>query len=362
VPPIALRRLWLRLHRWAALGLGWLLALTALLGAALVVAPPLDEWANPQLFHARSAPAVPVAHAPLEPLRQRLLADFGPATALTLRPPRETNDTLWVRVRGAWNGTVYVDPATGLEQGRRGEHEGAFNLLFELHSSLLMADTGKAVLAGAALVYALLLLTGLVLWWPVRWPPRLRIEWRKGLLLGLFDLHRTGGALLGLLILVSVLSGAYMAWTPLRAFVSQLAGQTPPGPPKLGPAAPGSGPSATLDTLVARAQAQFPGQPIGYIHLPAQANRPAQVRFRLPDDPHPNGLSSVWLHPVSGQVLAARRWNELDAGARAVAVIYPLHIGALGGPWHAALTLVTGLSLGALGISGIWLWWRRRRR
>jgi uncharacterized iron-regulated membrane protein len=45
-----------------------------------------------------------------------------------------------------------------------------------------------------------------------------------------------------------------------------------------------------------------------------------------------------------------------------VAVIYPLHIGALGGPWHAALTLVTGLSLGALGISGIWLWWRRRRR
>ena len=360
MPPIALRRLWLRLHRWAALGLGWLLALTALFGAGLVVAPPLDHWANPQLFHARSAPGV---RAPLEPLRQRLIAEFGPATALTLRPPREPGDTLWVRVRsGAWNGTVYFDPAAGLEQGRRGEHEGAFNVLFELHSSLLMADTGKAVLAGAALVYTFLLLTGVVLWWPVRWPPRLRIEWRMGLLRGLFDLHRTGGALLGLLILVSVLSGAYMAWTPLRAFVSQLAGQTPPGAPKLGQAAAGSGPAVTLDTLVERAQAQFPGQPIGYIHLPAQATRPAQLRFRLPDDPHPNGLSSVWLHPVSGQVLAARRWNELDAGARAVAVIYPLHIGALGGPLHAALTLTTGLALGTLGISGIWLWWRRRRR
>ena len=54
-------------------------------------------------------------------------------------------------VRGAWDGTLYLDPATGAEQGRRGSHEGAYNLLFELHSSLLLEDTGKGILAFVAL-------------------------------------------------------------------------------------------------------------------------------------------------------------------------------------------------------------------
>jgi uncharacterized iron-regulated membrane protein len=81
----------------------------------------------------------------------------------------------------------------------------------------------------------------------------------------------------------------------------------------------------------------------------------------LPDDPHPNGLTSVWLHPRTGDVLAAHRWNELDPGAKAVAVVYPLHTGELGGPLLEVFTAANGLILATLGISGLWLWWRRRR-
>jgi len=87
-----LRRLWLTLHRWIGLTLGPLLALTALLGAVLVVALPLDRAAHPEFFVARSNSST--APAPLEPLRQRLLAEFGPDTNLTLRPPRQPGDTL----------------------------------------------------------------------------------------------------------------------------------------------------------------------------------------------------------------------------------------------------------------------------
>jgi uncharacterized iron-regulated membrane protein len=81
----------------------------------------------------------------------------------------------------------------------------------------------------------------------------------------------------------------------------------------------------------------------------------------LPDDPHPNGLSSVWLDPNDGTVLGAMRWNHLDPGARAVAVIYPLHTGELGGMALEALVAMGGVVLGGLGVTGLWLWWRRRR-
>ncbi len=359
-----LRRLWLQLHRWIGLSLGPVLALAALLGAVLVIALPIDRYANADLFVARSAgAAVPGAGAPalpLEPLRQRILAEFGPDTNFTLRPPRQAGETLWVLVRGGWKGTLYLDPATGAEQGRRGTHEGAYNLLFELHSSLLMEDTGKGILAFAALAYMFLLVTGVVLWWPTRWPPSLRISLDKGLLRGLFDLHRTGGAVLGLLIAVSVFTGAYMAWRPLGNFVSAALGQQQVKPPTVPKGAVPTGPRLSLDELVARAQQVFPGQPIGYAQVPAKPDRPMRVRFRLPDDPHPNGIGSVWLHPQTGDVLAVRRWQDLDVGNGAVAVIYPLHTGALGGPAHEALVALLGLALGGLGLSGVWLWWRRR--
>ncbi|RST48434.1 PepSY-associated TM helix domain-containing protein [Variovorax sp. MHTC-1] len=354
-----LRRLWLRIHRWIGLSLGPLLALTALVGGVLVVALPLDRYAHPAFFVARTAGDATAAASPLEPLRQRLLAEFGPDTNFTLRPPRRPGETLWVYVRGKWEGTLYLDPATGAEQGRRGTHEGAYNLLFELHSSLLLEDTGKAILAFAALAYLFLLVTGLVLWWPTRWPPTLRIALDRGLLRGLFDLHRTGGALLGLLIAVSVFTGAYMAWRPLGNFISTAIGQQPVKPPVVPKGAP-AGTRLPLDQLVARAQEEFPGQPISYVQVPAKTDRPLRVRFRLADDPHPNGIASVWLHPQTGEVLAVRRWQELDAGNGAVVLIYPLHTGVLGGPVHEAVTALLGLALGGLGLSGVWLWWRRR--
>ncbi|MDM0121793.1 PepSY-associated TM helix domain-containing protein [Variovorax arabinosiphilus] len=353
----SLRILWLRIHRWTGLTLGPLLGITALLGAMLVVAAPLDRLAHPALFTARSAQTT--AALPLEPLRQRLVTEFGPQARFTLRPPHQPGETYWVLVRGPWDGTLYLDPATGAEQGRRGTHEGAYNLLFELHSSLLLDDTGKAVLAIAAIAYLLLLATGLVLWWPRRWPPSLRITLDRGLLRGLFDLHRTGGALLGLLIAVSVFTGAYMAWRPLGGFISSALGQPTFKPPAVPKGAPG-GPRLSLDALVARAQQVFPGQPIGYVQVPSEPNRAMRVRFRLDDDPHPNGIGSVWLHPLSGDVLATRRWQDLDSGNGMVAVVYPLHTGVLGGPWHQVATALIGLALSGLGLSGVWLWWRRR--
>jgi uncharacterized iron-regulated membrane protein len=357
------RRLWLRIHRWIGLTLGPVLAFTALLGAVLVVAQPLDRLAHPTLFVARSGAEHPAASAasvvPLEPLRRRVLAEFGPDTSFTLRPPRQPGDTLWVLVRGKWEGTVYLDPVTGAEQGRRGAQEGAYNLVYKIHSSLLLGSTGKAILAFVALAYLFLLVTGLVLWWPVRWPPSLRIVLNRGLVRGLFDLHRTGGAVLGLLIAVSVATGAYMAWRPLGDAISRSLGQQPFKPPVIAKGG-ATGARLTLDALVARAEQVHPGQPIGFVLVPAKADQPVRVRFRLPDDPHPNGISSVWLNPMSGEVLAVRKWQELDAGNGAVAVVFPLHTGQLGGLVHEAITALLGLALGGLGLSGIWLWWRRR--
>lgn len=357
-----LRTAWLRVHRWLAWSLGLPLVAVALLGAALIVLKPLDQALNARLFQATAAPPAPGL---LERTRAILVHEFGPRAALTFRPPRAPGESLAVIVRGPWQGTVYLDPATAAELGRRGEREGFFNLAFELHSTLLLDDAGKPLLAALAAGYLVLLASGLVLWWPRQWRRAWSVALHRGTLRGLFDLHRAGGSLLGLLILVPVASGAYMAWRPLSATITAWAGHPPVQPPRV-PAGAVAEP-ATLDQLVAGAQARFPEGMVGYVQVPpappapAGTARPVRVRLKLPDDPHPNGLTSVWCHPASGAVLQVDRWNRLDVGARAYAVIYPLHTGTLGGLAHEALNLLLGLALAGLGASGWWMWWLRRR-
>ena len=357
-----MRRLWLRVHRWFALSIGWVLALQGLMGATLVVGRPLQVWSHPQLFKAPVAEQG-ATRASLESVRQSLVASFGTSTDFTFRPPRDADDTLWVLVRGPWSGTVYVDPVSGRELGRLGETDGFVNIVFRTHSSLWLGDTGKLILACIALSYLFLLVTGLVLWWPRRWPPSFKVALGAGTLRAFVDLHRTGGALLGLLIAVSVATGAYMAWRPLGDLITSLSG----GRSVKAPAIPKGDKSADVpplpvDQLVTIAQTRFSGAPVGYVQVPSQPTRPVRVRFKLSDDPHPNGLTSVWLHPRTGAILGAVRWNELDPGARAVAVVYPLHTGELGGAALEALVAIGGLTLGMLGITGVWLWWRRRGR
>ncbi|MEG2045880.1 MAG: PepSY domain-containing protein [Comamonas sp.] len=358
----ALRSLWLKLHRWLALGLGWVLVLAGLTGALLVVAQPLDRQLHAELFTAPapSGAATPVPTA-LAPLYARLQQEFGDKATVSFRLPQQPGDSLWATVRGNWNGTLYLNPWTGQEQGRRGATEGFANTLFKLHSSLLLESTGKAILAWVALAYLVLLLTGLVLWWPRHWAQAWRVELRKNLARSLFDLHRVGGAALGLLLAVSVATGAYMAWRPLGGAINWFSGASTVEPPQLPQLEAAPGPLPSVDALRETAQRALPEGQLRMLQLPAAPTKPVRVRFLVPGEPHPNGVSSVWMDPRTGQVLAVRRWNEVDPGAAAVAFIYPLHTGELGGwPLETAVAL-GGLVLAGLGISGLWLWWHRRQ-
>lgn len=351
-------------HRWLGLTAGLLLMLNALTGALMLGARPLDRALNPHLFQVPVAPAT----VPLEQVRQALRAEYGPTASLTLRPPREATDSLWAYVRSErWTGIAYVDPHDGRRLGARAESEGFANALFEFHSALLAGDVGKAVLAFNAVTMLAMLLTGWLLWWPKNWRKSGRkafaVALRRGLPRALFDLHRVAGAVLGLWVMVCVATGAWMAWRPISQWVTQALGQRPLAPPAVPAAPPGNvAPArATVDAMVARAEAALPGGFVGFVQLPAKATAPVRVRKKLADDLHPNGLSSVWLHPATGEVLRVDRWDTLDVGARSYTWIYPLHAGELAGVLGVAATAAGGLLLFGFGLSGTWLWWLRRR-
>lgn len=97
---------------------------------------------------------------------------------------------------------------------------------------------------------------------------------------------------------------------------------------------------------------------VSIVVLPASADRLVRVRRQMPDEPHPKGLSSVWLHPATAEALRVTPWRKGRRGA--YRLLYPLRIGALGGTPHRVLTAISGVAVFLLGASGAWVWWRGR--
>lgn len=349
------RRYWATLHRWVGLVFSGLLLLAAVTGSLLVFARPFDEALHPGMF--RASGTVP---SPLVPVVANLRREFGPGAAFTLRLPQHPGKSLQASVIGNWNGTVYLDPSTGRELGRRAAGEGFVNVLFELHSTLFSAETGRAILALAAFAYLLMWLTGLILWWPVHWRHAFSVRVRSGFKPAVFDMHRVAGATLGLLVLLSIATGAYLAWRPLVGWVNHLAGQQVaqvPMPRKM------SGHDAvalTADDAVRRARLEWSDGIASEILIPPADRAVVRVRIRLPDDLHPIGMSTVWLDSQSGKVIFARRWSDLDLGTRAFSVVYPWHIGGLAGIATSLTTFAAGMALVVHCISGLLLWRQRR--
>lgn len=83
----SLRSLWLRLHRWFALGLGWILILAGLTGTLLIIGQPLDRMAHPELFQARTTHAQQAAA--LTPILTRAHEEFGSKATLRFRLPQD---------------------------------------------------------------------------------------------------------------------------------------------------------------------------------------------------------------------------------------------------------------------------------
>jgi uncharacterized iron-regulated membrane protein len=141
-------------------------------------------------------------------------------------------------------------------------------------------------------------------------------------------------------------------------------GTRPPAPvPRPSPV--GASPARanlSADSLLAIAERAQPGGAVSYLYLPTAPGETFRVRKRLPGEEHPNGKSFVHVEPTTGRVLAVQDGARASRGERLYSVLYPLHIGVLGGTATRALAGLTGLSLPLLAITGALAWWRRGRR
>lgn len=356
------RRALLLVHLWTGLVVGAYALLIGLSGAALTFRAELQAHAYPQFFGGPPyGGGLADPTAVVDQIRQRYPGHRF--SGISYPTPSRHTFLAYLAGEGGLR-TVFSDPQSGRVLGEL-PREGWIQRLQDLHFTLLLGRSGYVVSGVGAACLIVLVLTGLILWWPglARWTEALGVHPGRGWRRVVREAHWvTGVWTAGLLLLWSV-SGLYFCFPgPFRDAVSILLPLSTPRPPVSAGGAAGE--DVPYDVLVSRGQALIPGGHMARLMLPA--TEAASVGVVLARQPHGDfGTSDevmAYFDRHTGALLALDDRSSRTVGDRVMTWLGALHVGSFGGTPVRVLWTATGLVFPVLAVTGVTMWWTRRSR
>jgi uncharacterized iron-regulated membrane protein len=405
--PPSLRPLMTFVHRWVGLFMAGFLFVSGVTGAVISWDHELDDLLNPHLMFAQSKggaalpaldlarqiqardPRVNVTYLPLAP-------EPGGTLAFGVEPKRNPATGKLYEVR--YN-QVFIDPATGGEQGRREwgavwpiTSETFVSFLYVLHYTLHIPEMwgidrwGVWLLGGVAILWTLDCFVGFYLTLPprqkaamgkagkgfwARWKPAWVIKTSASAYRINFDIHRAFSLWLwGVLFTVAFTAFSLNLYSEVFYPIMSKVSKVTPSPFDLRPPVDHHSPiiatrtyAQVLDT--ARAEAAKRGWP-----APAGGMFYAQewgiygVAFHEPGGDHgAAGVGPPYLYydGKTGALLGDSQPWKGTAADIFVQAQFPLHSGRILGIPGRILISLTGAVVAALSVTGVVIWVKKRR-
>ena len=381
------------LHRWAGLFIALFLIIAGLTGALISWDREIDAWLNPSLYLADSGgiagvgtPAQSLALANrLEASDPRLRIKYLP---LSIAPGHTLGMTVTPQVDPATGknykfdfNQVALDPVTARVQATRLWGEFSFStealmpVLYKLHYSLHIPPVGGLPLGNwfmgiVSLVWLFDCFIALVIAFPnlQSWKKSFSFRLHSGMPKLNFDLHRSGGVWIWLLLLTMAMTSLSMNLPDIvRPVVGAISPLTPgqyeqrqrrklPPPPAL-----------TREQIItfATAEAQRRGWtlPLGAIHYSAPFDVYGVSFFAPGQDLGGAGLGNPWLYfdGKTGAAVSEKIPGSGSAGDLFMALQFPLHSGRIVGLAGRILISFLGVAIALLSITGLVIWTKRRQ-
>lgn len=364
---------------WGHLTLGLcaaaLIFVMAATGVLLTYERQIVAWARD------AAVEVPSGARPLsaDALAAAAIAAGGrPGDALIL--PRDPADAVLLR-RG--RDTLALNPFTGAPMPEAGAWvDAAFHRITVIHRWLAFAGgrsaTGAALNDAANLAFLVLMLSGIVLWWPKSWAwrrVRLQLLFRRGLpnrQARHYNWHHVLGAWALIPLLVIAGTAAVMSYPLVNTLLYAAYGEIPPvrgGPPSARDAsAPeagagaGAGAPATLVARAARATAGVEDWTRLAIALPAGLARPVRIEVDRGNGVQPGRVSAFMVAADGGSAQALDRDAGTTPAGRARRFVRFGHTGEYFGVWGQTLAGLASFAAAVLTWTGVSLALRRLLR
>lgn len=257
--------------------------------------------------------------------------------------------------------SVYVNPYTGKVLGSVNKEDDFFGTILEIHRNLYLDETGEMITGISALCTLIMLISGIVLWWPKKGMVKQKftimrkVNWRKTN----YDLHNVLGFYASWIIIFTVLSGLIWSfeWAqdglywftdskkePRMEVESRIQKFSMIGP----------------DFVYHKAISKFPKHKECIINLPEGDKGSYRISFRYNDKGFYRQIDNLFYDQYSGKLIDKKMFSQLSTGDKIRMTNINIHTGKILGLFGQLLVFFASLIVASLPITGFLIWKNKR--
>jgi|GEM_PF-23640 len=353
------------LHLWLGLASGIIVVFLSITGCILVFEQEIRSLTSPWL-HAEKPPGG-TQLAPSE-LHRSVAALFPGRHIESVWYHGETR-TAHLTVHDS-DSMFYVNPYTA-EVVAMVDHEDFFHEIEEGHRVLwLPPEVGRPIIGWATFIFFLLLLSGVVLWWPKKWNragrnKAFKIKWKARFKRVNYDLHNVLGFYSLLLAVLMAITGLIMSFSWFGKGVYWLTGgegsargrqKTEVSGPSIVPAVENAD---RIWHKVTKEIALYNKDQV-IIHFAEEPDEPIYACTDMA-----NGFwRDLTFDPATLELLPSsnKRLSDMPFADQVRKLNYSLHVGATGGLLTKILYFLASLICASLPVTGFFIWWNKRKK
>lgn len=361
-----MKKIFAKIHLWLSIPFGVIIAIVCLTGAILVFETEILELRYPSRYFVKEVTGQPLSPAALISSAREQLPDSVRINGIRVfSDPTRTYQLVLPGKKAACFINPYTGQITGIDDGK-----GFFMQTMRLHRWLLdpskRGDSfafGKAAVGYATLVLVIILISGLVVWYPRNkkvLKNRLKIKTQAGWRRFFYDLHISGGFYAALLLLVLSLTG--LTWSfdwYQNAFYTTFGVQTKKPQAHTHAAAP-SGHSKAVDyTQWAEVLSTLQDRYVDFKSITIQ-NGSATVSAASYGNTR--GSDRYSFDPATGNITDTQLYKDLPKSGKIRGWIYSVHVGSWGGITTRILSCLASLLGVAFAVTGYYFWIKKLKR
>ena len=379
-----MRKLFAKIHLWLSIPFGIIIAIVCLTGAILVFETEILEVCYPSRYFVKEVKGEPLTPAALLSSARRQLPDSIQINGIRIsQDPKRT----WQVVLPGKKAAAFINPytaeITGIDDG-----QGFFMQMMRLHRWLLDSykrdgsfSLGKAVVGYATLVMAIILISGLVIWYPRNkkvLKNRLKIKTQSGWYRFFYDLHVSGGFYATLLLLILTLTGLTWSFGWYRDAFYTVFGVETTQPQAHAPAPSdskgkskerGKGGHSSEREKKNRAETDYTQWAMVLADL--QSRYPKYNSITIQDGSatvsaaqygNTRGSDRYTFDPANGKITDVQLYKDLPKSGKIRGWIYSVHVGSWGGMTTRILSCLVSFLGAVFALTGYYFWIKKKLR
>lgn len=265
--------------------------------------------------------------------------------------------------------SAFVNPYTGKVLGVKDYKKDFFVIVKYLHWSLLLNNKyGQPIVGYATLVFVVLMITGLILWWPktlkkANVDKSFKVKWKAGFKRVNYDLHNVPGFYALFIGIILGLTGMVFAIKWFQTTVYVIASQSIM-PPKFVASTSDSNQKALKN-------------PLDIAFFTANRSMPEAKRFGLTPAAGTKGViyiscyrdqetyydyDQLQFDQYTGKLLSRQNYQDKNNGEKIIGMNYDIHVGAIWGLPGKILAFLTSLVCASLPMTGFIIWLLKKKK